>query len=129
MYPFQYTHITVADQVLTFGASGTATVGIVDKTFTNTTAAFAILSFADGREDLTLTPGHRVLTETGDYMEIGHMLKLGGGHVRLTDSQGNIVEATGQIVSYSAETADMFPVSATKTIVFEGQRGAVAMAA
>ena len=47
-------------------------------------------------EDIT-TPGHRFLTETGDYMEIGHMLRLGGGNVRLVEQDGTVITATGEV--------------------------------
>jgi len=97
-------HITTADQILTHDANGTPVAGIVDKLFTNTTTAFIRLTFPDGRDELITTPGHRFLTETGDYMEIGHMVRLGGGAV----------------LAYSAQIADMFPVTANKTMAFEG---------
>ncbi len=49
-----------------------------------------------------------------------HMLRLGGGTVRLTDTDGSIVEAKGEVIAYSAETAHMFEQSAIKTIAFQG---------
>ncbi len=109
--------ITQSDIVLTHDASGKAVPGIVDKLFSNTTSEFVRLSFNDGREDLVTTPGHRFLTETGDYMEIGHMLRLGGGSVRLTDTDGSIIEATGEVIAYSAVTAEMFEQA--QTIAFQ----------
>ncbi len=112
--------ITQSDIVLTHDAQGNPVPGIVDKLFTNTTQEFVRLTFADGRDDLVATPGHRFLTETGDYMEIGHMLRLGGGTVRLTDTDGSIVEATGEVITYSTETAHLFEQSATKTIALHG---------
>ncbi len=112
--------ITQSDIVLTHDATGRAVPGVVDKLFTNTTQAFVRLMFEDGREPLVSTPGHRFLTETGDYMEIGHMLRLGGGTVRLTDTDCSIVEATGEVIAYSAETAEMFEQAQTKTIAFQG---------
>ena len=92
----------------------------MDKLFTNTTNAFIRLTFTDTRDDLITTPGHRFLTETGDYMEIGHMLRLGGGNVRVVEQDGTVITATGEVLEYTAETADMFPVRATKTIALEG---------
>ncbi|MCF6446093.1 Hint domain-containing protein [Nereida sp. MMG025] len=74
--------ITQSDVVLTHDAQGNPTAGIVDKLFTNTTSEFIRLTFDDGRDDLVATPGHRFLTETGDYMEIGHMFPLCGGKVQ-----------------------------------------------
>ena len=112
--------ITQADKILTHTANGTPVAGIVDKLFTNTTNAFIRLNFTDGRDNLIATPGHRFLTETGDYMEIGHMLRLGGGSVRVVEQDGTVITATGEVLEYTAETADMFPVTATKTIAFEG---------
>ena len=53
-------------------------------------------------------------------MEIGHMLRFVGGVVRLTETDGSIVEATGEVITYSAETAHLFEQSATKTIAFHG---------
>lgn len=110
--------ITQSDVVLSHDADGNPVAGVVDKLFTNTTSDFIRLSFADGRDDLVATPGHRFLTETGDYMEIGQMLRLGGGVVRVVDLDGSIVEAAGEVIAYSAETAHMFAQSATKTIAF-----------
>ncbi|MCT4553191.1 MAG: AHH domain-containing protein, partial [Pelagimonas sp.] len=75
--------ITQSDVVLTFDADGNPVPGVVDKLFTNTTQEFITLDFADGREKLTVTPGHRFVTETGDYMEIGHLLRLGAGSARV----------------------------------------------
>lgn len=112
--------ITQSDVVLSHDADGNPVAGAVDKLFTNTTSDFIRLSFADGRDDLVATPGHRFLTETGDYMEIGQMLRLGGGVVRVVDLDGSIVEAAGEVIAYSAETAHLFAQSATKTIAFEG---------
>ncbi|MGH1578853.1 MAG: hypothetical protein ACRBCU_16650, partial [Planktotalea sp.] len=112
--------ITSKDIVLTHDPRGNPVPGVVDKLFTNTTQEFVRLTFADGREDLVSTPGHRFLTETGDYMEIGHMLRLGGGTVRLTDTDGSIVTAAGEVITHSAKTAHLFEQSATKTIAFHG---------
>ncbi|MCT4555402.1 MAG: hypothetical protein N4A53_11990, partial [Pelagimonas sp.] len=75
--------ITQSDVVLTFDADGNPVPGVVDKLFTNSTQEFITLDFADGREKLTVTPGHRFVTETGDYMEIGHLLRLGAGSARV----------------------------------------------
>jgi len=112
--------ITQSDVVLTHDADGNPIPGRVTKLFTNTTSEFIRLTFSDDRDDLVATPGHRFLTETGDYMEIGHMLRLGGGTVRVVDVDGSIIEAAGEVIAYSAETAHMFEQSATKTIAFEG---------
>ena len=112
--------ITQSDVVLTYDASGNAVAGIVDKLFTNTISEFYRLTFTDGRDDLIATAGHRFLTETGDYLEIGHMLRLGGGATRVVDVDGSIVEATGELIAYSAKTAHMFDQAQTKTIAFEG---------
>ena len=112
--------ITTADIVVSINDQGHPVPGTVDKTFTNTTQTFVELSFDDGRASLVTTPGHRFLTETGDYMEIGHMLRLGGGKARLVDTDGSIVEAIGELIVYSAETADMFDQAQTKTIAFDG---------
>jgi len=113
-------NLSLSDVVLAPTSSGDLVPAQVDKLFTNTTSDFIRLSFADGREDLVATPGHRFMTETGDFMEIGHMLRLGGGSVRVVDQDGSIVVATGEVIAYSAETEHMFEQSATKSIAFEG---------
>ena len=86
--------ISAEEFVLSHDATGTPVPGRVTKLFRNTTSEFIRLTF-DDREDLVATPGHRFLTETGDYMEIGHMLRLGGGTARVVDSSGAIIEARG----------------------------------
>ncbi|GAW35556.1 bifunctional hemolysin/adenylate cyclase precursor [Roseovarius sp. A-2] len=111
--------ITPDDCVLAHDADGTPVPGRVTKLFRNTTSDFIRLTFED-RNNLVATPGHRFLTETGDYVEIGHMLRLGGGRVRLVDASGEIVEAKGEVIAYSAATAHLFPESATKSVAFEG---------
>ena len=113
--------ILPGDLVVSFDAEGNLVPGRVDKLFRNTTQEFVRLSFdkpearggvtAEGREqearkgaaltgkrdshgDLVATPGHRFLTETGDFLEIGHMLRLGGGRVKLVDKARNKSKAT-----------------------------------
>ena len=108
------------DQVLSFNDSGELVPGEVDKLFHNSTQEFVRLSFEDGRDNLVATPGHRFLTETGDFMEIGHMVRLGGGDVRLVETDGAIVQAQGELLSYSAETAERFEQSASKAVVYAG---------
>ncbi len=108
------------DFVLTHDANGNPVPGIVTKLFSNTTSKFFRLSFTDNRDDLVTTPGHRFLTETGDYMEIGHMLRLGGGTARVVDLDGSVIEARGELIVYSAETAHLFPEAQTKTIAMQG---------
>lgn len=112
--------VSDTDTVVTFDGCGNAMPGRVDKLFNNTTPEFFRLSFTDGRDPLVTTPGHRFLTETGDYMEIGHMLRLGGGTARVVNLDGSVVEATGELIVYSAETAHMFPEAQTKTIAMQG---------
>ncbi len=87
--------LTPADEVVTYNNIGTPVPGRVTKLFRNTTSEFIRLSF-DDREDLVATPGHRFLTETGDYMEIGHMLRLGGGTARVMDISGAMSTDTGE---------------------------------
>ncbi|SEL55376.1 intein N-terminal splicing region [Roseovarius azorensis] len=86
--------ISAEEFVLSHDATGTPVPGRVTKLFRNTTSEFIRLTFGD-REDLIATPGHRFLTETGDYMKIGHMLRLGGGAARVVDSSGATIEARG----------------------------------
>ena len=112
--------IQINDTVLAPNGLGELVSAKVDKLFTNTTQEFIRLSFEDGREPLVATSGHRFLTETGDYMEIGHMARLGGGTVRVVGVDGGVVMASAETLVYSAKTADMFPMTATKTIAFEG---------
>lgn len=71
--------VTLSDTVIAPDSLGNLTPAKVDKLFTNTTSQFAILRFADGRDDLVAPLGHRFMTETSDYMEIGHMSRLGSG--------------------------------------------------
>lgn len=99
------------DIVLSHDKTGNLTPQIVDKLFTNTTDAFIRLSFTD-RDDLIATPGHHFLTETGDYMEIGHLARLGGGSVRIVDTDGSIVTAKAERIVYSTDTAEMFKQAA-----------------
>jgi len=112
--------VAPTDLVITFDDKGNMVPGFVDKLFTNTTAEFMRLALTDGRDPIVTTPGHRFLTETGDYMEIGHMLRLGGGTARVVDLDGSIIEVTGELLVYSAETAHMFPEAQTKTIAMQG---------
>ncbi len=112
--------IRVGDAVLSFDGDGHPVAGVIDKLFSNTTQEFIRLAFADGRDDLIATPGHRFLTESGDYREIGHMAKLGGGAVRLVDQSGEIIEACAEHLVYAAETAHLFAASASKSVAFTG---------
>ena len=112
--------ITIGDRILSYDKDGNLVEGVVDKLFRNTTQEWINLSFNDGRDDLVATPGHRFLTETGDFMEIGHMVRLGGGNVRLVEKDGSIVEARGELISYSAETAHMFEEAQSRATIFDG---------
>jgi len=112
--------IKIGDRILSYNKNGNLVEGIVDKLFRNTTQEWINLSFNDGRDDLTATPGHRFLTETGDFMEIGHMVRLGGGSVRLVEKDGSIVEARGELISYSAETAHLFEEAQSRATIFDG---------
>ncbi len=103
--------ITCEDVVLTFDAHGTGKPGVVDKLFTNTTRQLVEVTFESARAPLVTTPGHSFMTETGLYVEIGQLLKLGGGTVRLVDTDGNVVTASAEVIEYSAETAAMFEQS------------------
>lgn len=114
------TDICVGDKVLSFDRAGNLVCGIVDKLFRNTTQEFVRLSFDDGRDDLVATPGHRFLAETGDFMEIGHMLRLGGGSVRLVETDGTVVTARAELLTYCADTADLFEQAEAKATIFEG---------
>ena len=78
--------IVPGDVVVSFDEDGNLVPGCVERLFRNVTQEFVRLSFDNSYDDLIATPGHRFLTETGDFMEIGHMLRLGGGNVRLVDS-------------------------------------------
>lgn len=92
----------------------------VVRTYTNVTQELVRLTFEDGRDDLVTTPGHAFLDETGAFTKIGDLVRLGGGVVRLIDETGNIVSATGTVVIYSAETADLFERSSAKTMHVNG---------
>jgi len=112
--------IIIGDEVLSFKKDGNLVEGIVDKLFRNTTQEWINLSFDDGRDDLTATPGHRFLTETGDFMEIGHMVRLGGGSVRLVEKDGSIIEARAELLTYSSETAHLFDEAESRATIFDG---------
>ncbi|MGH0004656.1 calcium-binding protein [Pseudovibrio ascidiaceicola] len=100
--------IVTSDQVLTFDAEGNRQPGEVTHLFRNTTQEWLQLSFEDGRAPLLVTPGHRFLTETGDYLEIGQMARLGGGSARIVQDDGSIVTAQAESVVYSSQTARLF---------------------
>jgi hypothetical protein len=112
--------ITAGDLVLSYDASGNPVAGHVERTFTNTTSQFVVLEFEDGRAPLTSTPGHRFLSETGDYEEIGTLLRLSGGKLRIVDLSGAIVTAKGEIVTYSAKTVDRFAQADAQSVAFLG---------
>jgi len=112
--------IAPSDLVLAFDSAGSPVPGKVDRLFTNTTSEFVRLTFADGQEPLTTTPGHRFLAETGDYMEIEHLLRLGGGVARLTQADGTILEARGEMIAFSAETAALFAQAQARTMAKGG---------
>ena len=112
--------ITTRDRVVTFDDDGNMVPGYVDKLFENTAQDFVTLRFADGRPELVTTPGHRFLTETGDYLKIADMLRLGGGQVRLTDADGSVLLAEGHVTSYSSTTAHLFPQAQTRAIAMAG---------
>ncbi|RMC29671.1 hypothetical protein [Paracoccus alkanivorans] len=116
--PIEY--IRHGDLVLSHDQGGNLAPRTVTKLFTNTTDSFIRLSFDDERDDLLATPGHHFLTETGDYLEIGQMAQLGGGTVRVVDTDGSIVTAKAERIVYSAETASMFEEAQTQTIAFAG---------
>ncbi|WP_244275158.1 calcium-binding protein [Pseudovibrio sp. Ad13] len=99
--------ITVSDQVLAFDAEGNRQPGAVTHLFRNTTQEWLQLSFEDERAPLMVTPGHRFLTETGDYLEIGQMARLGGGSARIVQEDGSIVSAQAESVVYSSATAHL----------------------
>lgn len=108
--------ITCDDVVLAFDAAGTAVPGFVDKLFSNTTQHLVRLTFDTGRDPIVTTPGHSFLTETGLYVEIGLLMKLGNGAVRLVDSDGCIVAARAELIAYSSQTADLFEQAQTQAI-------------
>ena len=112
--------ITVEDVVVSYDADNNLVPGRVSNLQHNTTQEFVRLTFEDGRDDLVATPGHHFLSETGDFMEIGHMIQLGGGTVRLTDIDGSIVEASGELLVYSSQTAHLFGQSETKAFITAG---------
>ena len=112
--------ITTSDKVLTFDDKGNRRVGEVVRTYTNTTPEFIRLSFDDGRDDLVATPGHAFLTETGDYLEIGNLARLGGGTVRLVDIDGMIITAKAERLVYSSDTAHLFATSVNCSMTIAG---------
>lgn len=108
------------EYILSPDEHGNLVRAIVDKLYTNTTDAFIRLSFDDERNDLIATPGHHFLTETGDFLEIGHMAHLGGGTVRIIDTDGSTVTAKAERITYCAETAEMFEEAEDQTIISAG---------
>ncbi|WP_195822607.1 calcium-binding protein [Roseobacter sp. MH60115] len=100
--------IAVSDVVLCFDNAGQPQPGYVTRLFRNLTTEWVRLDFVDRRETIHVTPGHRFLTETGDYMEIGHMLRLGGGVARVVMSDGSLQTVRGCAIEFGKETAGLF---------------------
>lgn len=100
--------VTVTDKILAFDEAGNKQPGIVTRLFKNTTQEWLKLDFEDNRAPITVTPGHRFMTETGDYLEIEHIVRLGNGQVRLVDKFGDVITATAQLIVYNAETAELY---------------------
>ncbi|UWR87835.1 calcium-binding protein [Phaeobacter inhibens] len=100
--------ISVSDQVLSFDNDGNLQPGQVTRLFRNVTTEWMRLDFENGQDSIHVTPGHRFLTETGGYMEIGHMIRLGGGLARIVMEDGTLQTVRGELIRYSSATADQF---------------------
>ncbi|MDX8355628.1 calcium-binding protein [Cognatiyoonia sp. IB215182] len=100
--------IRPSDIVLAFETQGEPRPGIVTHLFQNFTTDWVELRFDDGRKPIVVTPGHRFLTETGSYLEIEKMLRLGGGTASVVSKDGDVLQVTGELISYTQETANYF---------------------
>ena len=109
--------VSVSDLVLCFDETGFPQPGYVSRLFRNITTEWMRLDFADGREPVHVTPGHRFLTETGHYMEIGHMVRLGGGAARVIMADGSVEEVRGHLIQFNAGTAELFEQAALQNAV------------
>ncbi|WP_107677955.1 Hint domain-containing protein [Agrobacterium sp. LAD9] len=105
--------VEVGDTVLAFDGSANLGRGAlcprrVKKVFSNTTSEFVRLSWiAEGKQrDLVATPGHHFLAVSGDFPELGNMIK--GGRAALLSRAGEILEVLAETITYCAETAHYF---------------------
>ncbi|GAA6206746.1 hypothetical protein NBRC116601_00390 [Cognatishimia sp. WU-CL00825] len=117
--------ISVADTVLAFdplinGGRSDFSPKKVVRLYENVTQSFVRLDFDNKEEPLFVTPGHSFLDETGAFTKIGDLMRLSGGHVRLIDETGSVIEAHAEIIEFSAETADMFARASTKSMTVDG---------
>lgn len=99
---------------------GELLAGRIVRVFENVTDCFIRLEYADGRDPLHVTPGHRVLDETGSFTKIGDLLRLGGGSANLIDANGDVIAVAGTWLHYSADTAHLFEQATNKAIVVNG---------
>lgn len=90
------------DLVLAQDADGDLVPAAVKRLFRNETQEFVRLDFIDGRV-LHATPGHRFLTTTGSYEEIGRLMRLSGGRVQLIGWDGEIIATKAELVRLNGE--------------------------
>ena len=110
-------NILIDDQVLSFDNNGCPQPGYVTRLFRNVTTEWMRLNFDDGQAPMHVTPGHRFLTETGHYLEIGHMVRLGGGTARVIVENGSVREVRGELIRYAEETARQFDEASARSAV------------
>jgi len=103
--------VRAGDLVLSFDAAGHACPGQVTRLFTQETREWVRLDFPDGGV-MHATPGHRFRTETGGYAQIGHLVQLGSGTVRVVREDGIAETVTGTRVHYCEDTAGDFEAAA-----------------
>jgi Ca2+-binding RTX toxin-like protein len=131
--------IQVGDEVMAFDGFGRLQPRRVSRLMRNATTDWISLSGLPdaAHEPVFITPGHEVLTPSGEFRMIGALLEGDAGEVELVASDGSAFMAVATRVAYSASTAELFeqadaqvpvdgnaalvpaPVSAWKTYNFE----------
>ncbi|WP_420860641.1 AHH domain-containing protein [Algirhabdus cladophorae] len=111
--------IQIGDSVASFDEAGARVPGYVDKLFSNVTDALIRLEMAGG-ESLIVTPGHRFMTASGDYLELEKILRLHGDSAVLVNAQGDLVSATAERLEFTTQTAHLFETAERGAIVVDG---------
>lgn len=99
---------------------GALTTRPIVRVYENVTDCFIRVEYPDGRDPMHVTPGHRVLDETGGFTKIGDLLRLGNNTARLIDVSGEIITVTGKWLHFSAETAHLFERATSKSMIVGG---------
>lgn len=97
-----------SDIVLAFNDQGEPVPGEVARTFQNIAPRLVRLTDDLGRVVLHVTPGHKFFTQTGDYLEIGDMLRLGRGSVTVVSDYGDFIRLDGELINFDSEERVLF---------------------